>query len=106
MILYANSRVDTAVVGHVISAVSMMTTRAMIVNSDSCILKGYLVHHGSPRLSRPVPPGARSVPLNDVLCVGRMISTFACDVSINLRRAPPPVGVGILGLPRLEDYGT
>ena len=50
---------------------------AMLVSSDSCTLKGYSEHHGSPRLSRPAPPGARTVPLNDVLCMGRMISTFA-----------------------------
>ena len=90
MTLYANSRVDTVAVDPVISAVSMMITHAMIVNSDCCTLKEYLVCHGSIRLSRPVPPGARSVSLSDVLCGGHL----CMDCEYLLAKCPTPGGGG------------
>ena len=48
MILSARTLADTAVVDLVMSELSMMIIRAMIVSSDFCTLRECLVLHGSP----------------------------------------------------------
>ena len=102
VILSARTLADTAVVDLVMSELSMMIIRAMIVSSDFCTLRECLVLHGSPHWRRGVSPGVHNVPPKDVRCVGRTIFMFAWDVSA-LWRIPPPWGVGILGLPQNED---
>ena len=85
----------------VMLVLNTMTIPAMIVSSNSCILKGYLLPHGNCPFCRGVSLGATDALPNDVLYVSPMIFTFACDVSISLWLIPPPWGVGILGLRHL-----